>query len=185
MFLTRKTLAVTAVLSVALLATACATKPKYAPGPQTKPQASETYGGATRGPSDQGVTAQSNAPLPGSAQDFEANAGDRVYFDYDQYAVRPDAAPVLAAQAAWLKHYPSVHVRIEGNADERGTREYNFALGASRANAVRDYLVNHGVEASRIEVVSYGKERPIDTSESDAGMAKNRNGHTAITGGAR
>ena len=148
MFLTRKTLTVAAVLSLAVLAAACATKPKYPVGSQAKPQGGETYS-ASRGPSgDQGVTSQSEGALPGSARDFEINAGDRVFFDYDQYAVRPDAGPVLAAQAAWLKHYPAVRVRIEGNADERGTREYNFALAARRANAVHDFLVDHGVEAS-------------------------------------
>ena len=185
MFLTRKTLTVTAVLSLAVLAAACATKPKYPVGPEHGPQAGETYTAPRSAAPDQGVTSQSEGPLPGSAGDFEANAGDRVFFDYDQYAVRPDAGPVLAAQASWLTHYPAVRVRIEGNADERGTREYNFALAARRANAVHDYLVDHGVEASRIDVVSYGKERPIDTSGSDAGMAKNRNGHTAIVSGAR
>src|SRR5262245_24709182 len=95
------------------------------------------------GPVSQGV-------VPGSVQDFVINAGDRVYFDFDSYSVRADAAPVLDAQAAWLGRYPVVMIRIEGNADERGTREYNLALGARRANAVRDYLVSHGVAAARI-----------------------------------
>jgi peptidoglycan-associated lipoprotein len=184
-FLTRKSLTVAAVLSLAVLAAACATKPKYAVGPDTKSQGGETYSAPRSAPVDQGVTSQSEGALPGSERDFAINAGDRVFFDYDQYAVRTDAGPVLAAQAAWLKHYPAVRVRIEGNADERGTREYNFALAARRANAVHDFLVDHGVEASRIDVVSYGKERPVDTSGSDDGMAKNRNGHTAIVSGAR
>ena len=186
MFLTRKSLTVLAVASVAVLAAACATKPKYPVGPAHGPDHNESYTAPSHsGPVDQGVASENGAPLPGTARDFEQNAGDRVFFDYDQYAVRPDAAPVLAAQAAWLQHYPSVTIRIEGNADERGTREYNFALGASRANSVRDYLVNHGVAPSRIEVISYGKERPIDASGSEEGMAKNRNGHTVVTGGAR
>lgn len=127
----------------------------------------------------------STAPLPGSMQDFVINVGDRVFFDYDQYDVRSDATPVLDAQAQWLARYPSVAIRIEGNADERGTREYNFALGARRASAVRDYLVSKGIAAGRIETVSYGKERPIDTSQNEEAWAKNRNGHTAIVGGAR
>jgi peptidoglycan-associated lipoprotein len=111
------------------------------------------------------------------------NAGDRVYFDFDQYTVRADASPVLDRQASWLARYPQVHVRIEGNCDERGTREYNFALGARRANAIRDYLVGRGVAASRIETVSYGKERPIDPGTGDDAGAHNRNGHTALTSG--
>jgi peptidoglycan-associated lipoprotein len=124
--------------------------------------------------------------VPGSVQDFVATSGgDRVFFEYDSFAVRADAAPILDAQAAWLGRYPQVNIRIEGNADERGTREYNFALGARRANSVRDYLVRKGVAASRIETVSYGKERPIDGGSDEASFARNRNAHTALTSGAR
>ena len=122
-------------------------------------------------------------PVPGSTQDFVVNAGDRIYFDYDKSDIRADASPILDAQAAWLSRYPAVHVRIEGNCDERGTREYNFALGGRRANAVKEYLTAHGVDASRIDTVSYGKERPIDTGDDDAAYAKNRNGHTTLTAG--
>ncbi len=123
--------------------------------------------------------------VPGSEQDFVINIGDRVYFDFDSYAVRPDAQPVLGAQAAWLNRYPSVRVRIEGNCDERGTREYNLALGARRANAVRDFLVSRGVSTARIATLSYGKERPIDGGNGEDAWARNRNGHTAIVDGAR
>ena len=119
---------------------------------------------------------------PGSIQDFVINVGDRVYFDFNEYNVRADAQPVLAAQAAWLNRY-AVAVRIEGNCDERGTREYNLALGARRANSVRDFLVSHGVNPARISTISYGKERPIDPGEGEEAWAKDRNGHTAITGG--
>ncbi len=128
--------------------------------------------------------AVSNRVGPGTVQDFVVNVGDRVYFDFDSFAVRADAAPVLNAQAAWLVRYPAVQVRIEGNADERGTQEYNFALGERRANSVRDYLVSHGVAAGRITVVSYGKERPIDPGSTEDAWQHNRNGHTAIVGGA-
>jgi peptidoglycan-associated lipoprotein len=117
-------------------------------------------------------------------QDFVVNVGDRVYFDFDQYTVRSDAQPILAAQAAWLTRYPAVHVRIEGNCDERGTREYNLALGARRANSVRDFLTAHGVDSSRIETISFGKEKPIDPGTGEDAWAHNRNGHTAITAGA-
>jgi peptidoglycan-associated lipoprotein len=108
-----------------------------------------------------------------------------VYFDTDEYSIRADAQPVLGAQAQWLNRYPQVRIRIEGNADERGTREYNLALGARRANAVRDFLIGQGVAAGRIETISFGKERPIDPGSSEEAWAKNRNGHTAITDGAR
>jgi peptidoglycan-associated lipoprotein len=123
--------------------------------------------------------------LPGSVQDFVVSAGDRVHFDYDSYSIRADAKPILDAQAAWLSRFGQVKVRIEGNADERGTVDYNFALGARRANSVKDYLVSKGVAASRIDTVSYGKSKPIDPREDDAGWAANRNGHTALTEGAR
>jgi peptidoglycan-associated lipoprotein len=123
--------------------------------------------------------------IPGSVQDFTVNVGDRVYFDLDSYDIRSDAQPVLSNQAAWLVRYPNVAVRIEGNADERGTREYNLALGARRANSVRDFLVSRGVAASRIETISFGKERPIAEGSDEASWAQNRNGRTAITAGAQ
>ena len=157
---------------------ACSSKPK--PVPVTTPPSagpSETTPPPS-GPVSQGV-------VPGSTQDFIINAGDRVYFDFDRFDVRTDAQPILDAQAAWLQRYPAVRVRIEGNCDERGTREYNLALGARRANAVRDYLTAHGVAADRITTVSYGKEKPIDPGTGDEADAHNRNGHTALVAGAR
>ncbi len=128
---------------------------------------------------------ETGAPVPGSARDFVINAGDRIYFDFNQYNLRADARPLLDAQSAWLGRYGAVHVRIEGNCDELGTREYNLALGARRANTVKEYLTEHGVSAGRIETVSYGKERPIDTGGGEDAQAHNRNAHTAITQGAR
>ncbi|HEV2364789.1 MAG TPA: peptidoglycan-associated lipoprotein Pal [Caulobacteraceae bacterium] len=122
--------------------------------------------------------------MPGSVRDFVINVGDRVYFDYDKHDIRDDARPVLDAQAAWLARFPQVRVRVEGNCDERGTREYNFALGGRRAAAVKDYLVRHGVDPARIDTVSYGKERPIDPGDNEEAWAKNRNAHTDITEGA-
>jgi peptidoglycan-associated lipoprotein len=149
-----------------------------APAPTPPPAPAPAPRPAPPAPVAQGI-------LPGSVQDFVVNVGDRVYFDTDMYTVRSDAAPVLGAQAAWLARYPQVSIRIEGNADERGTREYNLALGARRANAVRDFLVARGVSPARIETISYGKERPIDGGSDENAWAKNRNAGTAITGGAR
>ncbi|MEI9905611.1 MAG: peptidoglycan-associated lipoprotein Pal [Asticcacaulis sp.] len=123
--------------------------------------------------------------VPGSQQDFVVNVGDRVYFDTDQSSIRADAQDVLSGQAAWLVRYPSVRIRIEGNADERGTREYNFALGARRAESVSEFLVSKGVAPSRISTISYGKEQPIDPGSGEDAWAHNRNGHTAITSGAQ
>jgi peptidoglycan-associated lipoprotein len=175
----RLTLVATAALSVA----ACASKPKptYPTAPPVA-QRPEPPSAPTAPPPNQPVT--ENA-LPGSERDFVINVGDRVYFDFDKYDVRSDATPLLDAQAGWLKRYPAVQVRIEGNCDERGTREYNLALGARRANAVREYLVSHGIGPARITTVSYGKEKPIDSGSGDEADQHNRNGHTAIVSGAR
>jgi peptidoglycan-associated lipoprotein len=160
---------------------ACASKPKLAPStptPSPAPSAPAPSRPYTAPPVSQGA-------LPGSEQDFVVNVGDRVYFDFDRFDLRADALPVLGAQAGWLVRYPNVAIRIEGNADERGTREYNLALGARRANSVREFLVAHGVAPTRINVISYGKERPIDPGTSEDAYQRNRNAHTAIVSGAR
>ena len=166
------------VAGAAISISACAHKP---PPPLAAPQPEPPHAM----PQAPYAEPTPTGPIPGSIQDFVINAGDRVYFDYDKFTIRGDAAPVLDAQAAWLRRYPAVRVRIEGNCDERGTREYNFALGGRRANSVKDYLVAHGVDPGRIDTVSYGKERPIDPGENDEAWAKDRNGHTAITSGAQ
>ncbi len=145
--------------------------------PATNPQ----YPGAGAGGVEGGGL---GAARPGSEQDFVVNVGDRVYFDLDSYQIRPEAYPRLDAQVAWLQRYPGVTVRIEGNADERGTREYNLALGARRAESVRTYLVERGVSAARIDTISYGKERPIAAGSNEEAWARNRNAHTAIVSGA-
>jgi len=124
------------------------------------------------------------AAAPGSEQDFVVNVGDRVYFDLDRYTIRSEAFARLDAQVAWLQRYPGVAIRIEGNADERGTREYNLALGARRAESVRSYLVQRGVSAGRIDTISYGKERPIAAGSNEEAFARNRNAHTAVVSGA-
>ena len=171
------------VLTVAGMV-ACSSRPKpmgpVAPTPPPPPR-SQTMPAPGPGAVEEN---QTGAPIPGSERDFVINVGDRVYFDYDHYAVRDDARSILDAQAAWLQRYPAVRVRIEGNCDERGTREYNFALGARRANSVKEYLVGRGVSVARIDTVSYGKERPIDTGSGEDALAHNRNAHTAITQGA-
>jgi peptidoglycan-associated lipoprotein len=122
----------------------------------------------------------SGAVVPGTQSDLVANVGDRVFFDLDRYNVRPDARATLDRQAGWLKRYPQVSVVIEGHADERGTREYNLALGERRANSVRDYLVSQGVPASRVRVVSYGKERPVALGSNEAAWSQNRRGMTVV-----
>jgi peptidoglycan-associated lipoprotein len=172
------------IAAAALSVSACAHKPKPAFPTQAPPPAPVQRPPERPAPAPSAGPV-STAPLPGSERDFVVNVGDRVYFDYDKYNVREDAAPLLDAQAGWLKRYPAVQVRIEGNCDERGTQEYNLALGARRANAVREYLTSHGVEAARITTVSYGKEKPIDPGTGEQAEQHNRNGHTAILSGAR
>jgi len=123
-------------------------------------------------------------PTPGSVEDFRVSVGDRVFFGYDRFDLTPEARSVLERQAAWLRQYPNVRVLVAGNCDERGTREYNLALGARRAAAARDYLVSLGIDGGRIETVSYGKERPLDPRSNEEAWSVNRNAHTQIVSGA-
>lgn len=176
----RTALRLVLIAAAAASMAACASRPKPAgPAPTAPPPPPP----AEQPAPSPGVVGES--VVPGSERDFVVNAGDRVYFDFDRFDIRTDAQPILDAQAAWLQRYPAVKVRVEGNCDERGTREYNLALGARRANAVRDYLVAHGIAADRITTVSYGKEKPIDPGTGDEADAHNRNGHTALVSGAR
>jgi len=122
--------------------------------------------------------------IPGSAEDLRVNVGDTVHFALNEYNIEDADKQILSRQAAWLQKYPSVRVTIEGHADERGTREYNLALGARRANAVKEYLVSQGVSTARVETVSYGKERPICTESNESCWSENRRGVTTVTGGA-
>jgi len=112
----------------------------------------------------------------GSLEDFRVNVGDRTFFAYDSIELSADARRTLERQAAWLKQYGSVRVVIEGHADERGTREYNLALGERRASAQKDYLVALGIAPARLETVSYGKERPAVPGENEAAWSQNRRG---------
>lgn len=127
--------------------------------------------------------------IPGSANDpastayFQQAVGDRVLFLVDQSNLTPEGQATLDGQAAWLNTNTDYQAVIEGHADEQGTREYNLALGARRANAAREYLISRGIAASRLRVVSYGKERPIEVCSSEACYAKNRRAVTVLAGG--
>jgi peptidoglycan-associated lipoprotein len=120
---------------------------------------------------------------PGSLQDFAVNVGDRVFFDSDSSDLSQTSQATLAKQARWLQQYARYTVIIEGHADERGTREYNFALGARRAETTKDYLVARGIPASRIRTISYGKERPVVTCNNESCWSQNRRAVTVLTGG--
>ena len=117
---------------------------------------------------------------PGSARDFAVNVGDIVYFTTDSVDLSPEAQQTLANQARWLQQYSQYTITIEGHADERGTNEYNLALGERRAKATRDYLVSVGVDAGRITVISYGEERPTCTEKAEGCWAKNRRAHFLV-----
>jgi len=121
--------------------------------------------------------------VPGSEKDLSVNVGDTVHFDYAKSDLHDSDRTILQHQAAWLQKYPSVRVTVQGNCDERGTREYNLALGARRATAVKDYLVSLGVSSERIDTISYGKERPVCTESTDSCWARNRRAVTVVAGG--
>ncbi|MBP2298050.1 peptidoglycan-associated lipoprotein Pal [Azospirillum picis] len=124
--------------------------------------------------------AQQTSVRPGSSEDFVVNVGDRVFFGFDRYDLSPEARATLDRQAKWLGTYGSVTVTVEGHSDERGTREYNLALGERRANSVKNYLVAQGVSPSRVNVVSYGKERPAVVGSNEAAWSQNRRGVTVV-----
>jgi peptidoglycan-associated lipoprotein len=121
---------------------------------------------------------------PGSVQEFDQTVGDRVFFDTDQTDLSPTAQATLDKQAAWLNQYNKYSFTIEGHADERGTREYNFALGSRRAHAVHDYLVAKGVAAARMRTISYGKERPVAVCDDISCWSQNRRAATVLNGAA-
>ena len=139
----------------------------------------DAAGGAASG---QGIASSELAgqPMPGSQEDLEVSVGDRVLFDYDSSVLNPVATQTLDRQAAWLKQYPDVIVTVEGHADERGTREYNLALGDRRASAVKNYLVALQVSDDRILTLSYGEERPDDPGHDEAAWAQNRRAVTVV-----
>ncbi len=164
-----------ASVSALLFLTACASDPAPAPLLASPPQAAA----APPPPPPPAPTI-----APGSVQDFEENVGDRVFFDYDGSTLDQSDRDTLQRQAAWLARYPNVVLAIEGHCDERGTREYNLALGARRAASMREYLVSLGVSAARLETISYGKERPTCIASDENCWQINRRSVSVIRTGA-
>lgn len=164
---------------------ACASKPKDVAKTDPAPveQVRDTTTAAPTTPSTSGSVPVVRGAAPGSLEDFRVNVGERVYFDLDNYRLDSSDQEILKRQAAWLTSYPQNRVIVAGNCDERGTREYNLALGERRASIVKDYLVSLGVDGSRIDTISYGKERPIAGGSDDAAWAQNRNGFTQVVSG--
>lgn len=163
--------------AMALLLTACASD-------TTNPNAN---GANASGAGGYGAGAGSNAGLmggghgaPGSQEDLTQSAGDRIFFDTDQSLLTPEAHGILDRQVQWLQQYPQISLLVAGNCDERGTEEYNIALGQRRANADRDYLASRGIDPRRIQTISYGKDRPVDPGETQDAWAHNRNAITSV-----
>ena len=127
-----------------------------------------------------GAGAATSGPVPGSEEDLVANVGDRVFFDFNASSLKTDARATLDRQSAWLAKYPQVNVQVAGNCDDRGTEEYNLALGQRRANSSRDYLVARGVAGSRVSTISYGKDRPTAMGDNEQAWAQNRNTITSV-----
>jgi peptidoglycan-associated lipoprotein len=164
------------ILAALLLVAAC----------ETTPEKSKSAGGAGGGAGAGGGGSSGTAsqilpgPQPGSSEDFVVNVGDRVFFGFDKYNLEPKARQTLQRQAAWLKRYPSVLIVVQGHCDERGTREYNLALGERRANSAKNYLVALGVNPNRIRTISYGKERPAVAGSNEAAWAQNRRSVSSV-----
>jgi len=154
------------LLGALLMFAACSSTPPETPPPGPP-------GGPPSGAGSRNI-------VPGSQQDLEASAGDRVFFAFDRADISPEARQILVRQADWLRRYPNVTVTIEGHCDERGTREYNLALGERRAQAAKNVLVASGIPASRISTISYGKERPAVVGSSEESYAQNRRAVTVI-----
>ena len=154
------------LLAAVLLVAACA-------GKQENQSAATGTGGAA-------PAATATTATPGSEQDLVQNVGDRVFFDFDKSDIKAEGRQTLQRQADWLKKYPNVTVTIAGNCDDRGTREYNLALGERRASAAKKALVALGVPANRISTISYGKERPSVVGDNEAAWAQNRNAITSV-----
>jgi peptidoglycan-associated lipoprotein len=131
---------------------------------------------------DSQLSDASGAATPGTQRDFTINAGDLVYFSSDSTDLTPEAQATLRKQAMWLKQYPQFNITIEGHADERGTREYNIALGARRATAVRNFLAQNGIAAQRLRTISYGKERPVAVCNDISCWSQNRRAQTVLNG---
>jgi len=144
--------------------------------------------GGSSGSGSASSSSQSNASsgavsygtVPGSKENFVSEVGDRVFFGYDKSDLTTDSQLTLDRQAAWLQKHPSVRISIEGHCDERGTREYNLALGERRASAVKDYLVARGIDGGRISTISYGKEKPVALGNDKSAWSQNRRGVTEV-----
>lgn len=169
------------IFAVMVLVSACSTTDEDA---SLDSQGVDSSASAPSGPLSDIYDAETldgtGGPLPGSQQDFIVNVGDRIFFGTDAYDVNPEARLVLERQANWLLQYPQLTITIEGHADERGTREYNLALGERRANSAKNYLVALGVDPRRVDTITYGKERPAVPGNNADAWSQNRRGVSKV-----
>jgi len=165
-------LRVISVLVAVLLLAACQTTPET--GKSTTGKGAAAAPGTTAPATTEQQQGGMPSVSPGTEQDLVANVGDRIFFDFDKSDIKADSRTKLDAWADWLKKYPQVTAVIEGHCDERGTREYNLALGERRASAAKNYLVAKGIPANRLQTISYGKERPAVLGSNEAAWAQNR-----------
>jgi peptidoglycan-associated lipoprotein len=175
------------ILSIALIMTGCPKKTVVKEEPSIKKEEAtkaeaERKAKETKAKEEfeKSVVAKKTPGIEGEV--FESSLLKDIHFEFDKYDIRPADAAILKGNADLLKKYHNVKVQIEGHCDERGTVEYNLALGERRANSTRNYLVSIGVSPERISTISYGKERPLDPSHNEAAWTKNRRAHTIITG---
>ncbi len=158
---------------------ACSTTPKDTSDSSGSGSTSQSSDVSSSGESESTDSASASIE-PGSQEDLIVNVGDRVFFNYDSAELDTDAQELLQDQVAWLKQYSNVSVIIEGHCDERGTREYNLALGEKRAQSVKNYLINLGISSDRVSTISYGKERPAVVGSNDGAWAQNRRSVTIV-----
>ena len=156
---------VLSMFAALLLLAACETAPEETTSSTTT---------TTEAPSPPSEPVARDTVQPGSQEDLIDKVGDRVFFDFDKYDLKPEGRSSVEALAAWLNSFPAVTLTLEGHADERGTREYNLALGERRANAVKDYLIALGINAGRLTTISYGEERPAVPGSYEEAWAQNR-----------
>jgi peptidoglycan-associated lipoprotein len=168
------------ILNVAKLATALSAVALLAACSSTPASTANNGGTGANTMAQAAPVAPPPAYGPGTQQELQQSIGDRVFFDFDKYDLSAEARAQLEKQAAWLKTYPQITVLVAGNCDERGTREYNLALGERRASAAKNYLVALGIDANRIQTISYGKERPSVLGSDEAAWAQNRNSITSV-----
>jgi peptidoglycan-associated lipoprotein len=168
------------------LVAACETTPEESASTSGAGTTTSSSSGSSSGVTGTAVTPEATTdsmmsePVPGSAEDLTINVGDRVFFSFDKSVINAAAEKTLKRQAAWMRQYATVTITVEGHADERGTREYNLALGERRSMTVKNFLVALGVSSSRIATISYGKERPDALGHSEAAWSQNRRGVSTL-----